>query len=171
MWGITFLENTDMMVLGSIVAVVILAFLLVVLIFTVKFKSQQEQTRVLQERLDEKKKKVILLEESMAEVRTVNTSQLQELNQQSGIREKLQTEIKLLSSQLDVSNEKIEALNMQILSLEKEKSTLDANVQNSQANLLKLEEALEHATRRNEFWVEQMTEVRTKYEALKLKVR
>ena len=43
MGGIAFLYNINMMVLASIVIAVLLAFILVVVVFTVKLKSQQEK--------------------------------------------------------------------------------------------------------------------------------
>ncbi|NKQ40403.1 MAG: hypothetical protein HF962_02405 [Sulfurovum sp.] len=171
MGEISFFENINMMVLSGIVVVVLLAFLLVVVVFTVKFRSQHEKIVQLKEMLEDKIGKTILVEESLSEVRILNASQLQELSQQDDIKCRLQKEIDTLTEQLQKANDKIEKSSSTIISLEKDKSELGANVQNTKEILLKAEEALEHTTKRNEFWVEQMTEVRTKYEALKLKVK
>ena len=171
MGGIVFLENINMMVLSSIVIVVFLAFMLVVVVFTVKFKSQQENNRSLRKKLDEKLEKLVLLEDSLSKIQTINTSQMQKLKQQKEIKIKLEKEIDLLYKKLKNITEKTETLNIKIASLEKEKSELGATLHHTKEELKKLEEALEHANKRNEFWVEQMTEVRTKYEALKLKVK
>ncbi len=170
MGGIAFLDNINMMVLASIVIVVLLAFILVVVVFTVKLKSQQEKSRSFKEERDEKHEKITLLEESLSDVRILNASLEQELSQQEGIKSKLQAEIDALTAKLQISDDKIEALNTQIITLEKNKSELGASVQYTKESLVKLEDALEQATKRNEFWVEQMTEVRTKYEALRLKM-
>ena len=171
MKGIAFLENIDMMVLSSIIAVVILAFMLVVIIFAVKFKTQHEQNRQLKEHIEEKTERIALLEESLNEVRILNASLQQELGQQEALRAKLQEEIDALTAKLQSADDKTEGLAKQILSLEKDKSELGATLTHTKENLLKLEEALAQATKRNEFWVEQMTEVRTKYDALKLKMK
>jgi len=161
MKGIAFLENIDMMVLSSIIAVVILAFMLVVIIFAVKFKTQHEQNRQLKEHIEEKTERIALLEESLNEVRILNASLQQELGQQEALRAKLQEEIDALTAKLQSADDKTE----------KDKSELGATLVHTKENLLKLEEALAQATKRNEFWVEQMTEVRTKYDALKLKIK
>ncbi|HIP60983.1 MAG TPA: hypothetical protein EYG98_00315 [Sulfurovum sp.] len=115
--------------------------------------------------------KVSLLEESLNEVRILNSSQLQELGQQSTIKEQYQSEIEKLSKELEVSNEKIEKGNKQILMIEKDKSELGANMNNAKESLAKSEEALLVASKRNEFWVEQMAEMRVKYDALRLKLK
>jgi chromosome segregation ATPase len=143
----------------------------VVVVFTVKLKSQQEKSRSFKEDRDEKHERITLLEESLSDVRILNASLEQELGQQEGIRSALQAEIDTLMAKLQASDAKIEALNTEIVALEKNKSELGASVQYTKESLAKLEDALEQATKRNEFWVEQMTEIRTKYEALKLKLK
>jgi chromosome segregation ATPase len=171
MGGIAFLDNINMMVLASIVIAVLLAFVLVVVVFAVKLKSQQEKSRSFKEERDERHEKITLLEESLSDVRILNASLEQELSQQEGIKSALQAEIDALTAKLQISDAKIETLNTQIVTLEKNKSELGASVQYTKESLAKLEDALEQATKRNEFWVEQMTEIRTKYEALKLKLK
>lgn len=171
MQGISFLEDIDMMVLSSIIVAVILAFILVVIVFMIKSKSQYENIKELKKTLAEKRDKVLQLEESLNEVRILNASQLQEISQHKEVKEKFKSDTDALNSKLNKAHEKLEALSAEMLSLEKEKSKLSANIQNAKDTTTKLEEALSQATKRNEFWVEQMTEVRTKYEALKLKVK
>jgi chromosome segregation ATPase len=171
MKGVDFLENVDMMVLASIIVVVILAFVLVVIVFTIKFKTHYERIKQLQENLDSKSEKSLLLEESLSEARILNATHQQELNQQDGLKAKLQGEIDALTLKLQTAEEKIENLNSNIVMLEKSKSELGASLQHTKESVLKLEDTLEQASKRNEFWVEQMTEVRTKYEALKLKIK
>jgi len=171
MGGIAFFDNINMLVLASIVAAVLLAFVLVVMVFSVRLRSWQERNRELKETIETQAEKIALLDESLNEVRVLNASQLQELGQQEEIKEKLKEEISKLESQLKEAQERIEKSLKEIMALEKNKSELGANFANARETIEKLEEALTHATKRNEFWVEQMAEVRTKYEALKLKVR
>ena len=171
MESLSLLDDISLMVLASIVISIVLAFVLVVVIFSVKFKSHQEKNIQLRERLEEKIVKISLLEESLNEMRILNSSQLQELEQQSTIKEQYQSEVEKLSKELEVANDKIEKANEQILMIEKEKSELGANISNAKENLEKLEEALAISSKRNEFWVEQMAEMRAKYDALRLKLK
>jgi len=171
MGGIAFLDNINMLVLASIVAVVLLAFVLVVIVFSVRLRSWQERNRELKATIEEQTEKIALLDESLNEVRVLNASQLQELGQQEEIKEKLKEEITKLENQLKEAQERIEKYSTEVMALEKSKSELGANFANAKEMAEKLEEALVHASKRNEFWVEQMAEVRTKYDALKLKVR
>ncbi len=166
-----FLDNINMMVLASIVAAVLLAFVLVVIIFSIRLRGCHERSGELGAVIQKQEDEIKLLEESLNEVRIVNASQLQELGQQEGIRDTLNEEIARLEEVLQKSDKKIETLQAEIMALEKNKSELGAHFANAKETVEKLEEALAHATKRNEFWVEQMAEVRTKYEALKLKVR
>ncbi len=171
MQGLGILDDISLMVLASIVISVILAFILVVVIFTMKFKSHQDKNSQLIDRLAEKIEKVSLLEESLNEVRILNSTQLLELKQQGEIKEKFQSEIKKLSKELELANTKIEKSYQEILSLEKDKSELGANIANAKESLEKSEESLLIASKRNEFWVEQMAEIRVKYDALRLKLK
>lgn len=171
MEGLAFLSNINMMALASIVAVVLLAFVLVVIIFSVRLRGSHERNSEFKAIIEKQAEEVKLLQESLNDVRIVNASQLQDLGQQEGIRDALNEEIARLEEVLQKSDKKIEALRAEIMALEKSKSELGAHFANAKETVEKLEEALAHATKRNEFWVEQMAEVRTKYEALKLKVR
>ena len=57
--GILSSLNIDAMVAGAIIASAILAFVLVVVIFSVRFKSQQEKIVDLKERLENREEKII----------------------------------------------------------------------------------------------------------------
>lgn len=171
MKGIEFLDNINMLVLASIVAVVLLSFVLVVIVFSVRLRSWQERNRELKVIIEEQSEKIALLDESLGDVRMLNAAQLQELGQQEGIKEKLKGEINKFENQLKEAHERIKKYSTEVMTLEKSKSELGANFANAKERSEKLEEALAHATKRNEFWVEQMTEIRTKYDALKLKAR
>ncbi len=171
MEGIAFLDNINMMALASIIAAVLLAFILVVIIFSVRLRGSHERNSELKAIIEKQAEEIKLLEEGLNDVRVVNASQQQELGQQEEIKRTLKEEISRLEEACGKAKEKIEALQAEIMALEKNKSELGANFSNAKEMVEKLEEALAHATKRNEFWVEQMAEVRTKYEALKLKVR
>ena len=164
-------DNINMLVLAGIIAAVLLAFVLVVMIFAIRLRSWQEKNKELKSTIETQSEKITLLDESLGEVRILNTSQLQELGQQEEIKDALKEEILKLENQLKEAQEEIETSRKKAMLLEKSNSELSANFTNAKEAVEKLEEKLEQANKRNEFWVEQMAEVRTKYEALKLKVR
>ena len=163
--------NVDAMVFGAIVASVILAFVLVVVIFSVRYKSQQEKIEDLKFRLGEKKERITLLEESLREVQILNASQLQEIQQYQDLEERFAKEQEKIETQLKAAKERIEAQMEKISSLEGTRRELEAKLENAQENLAKAEEEVDKALQRNEFWVQQLSELRTKHEAVKMRLR
>jgi len=69
------------------------------------------------------------------------------------------------------SQKRIEILQKEIGKLKKSNSAQQVQIKEKEKEISTLEEEVRNTTRRNEFWVEQMTEIRTKYDALKLKVK
>ena len=165
------LYHLDAMVFGAIVASVVLAFILVVVIFSVHHKGQLEKIGELQERLKEKKEKIALLEESLREVQILNASQLNEIQQYQDLEERYRKEQEKIEQQLKQAKEHIEAQREKIASLEGGTQALEAKLANALENLGKAEEEIEKVRKRNEFWVEQLSELRTKHEAVKLRLR
>ncbi|WP_292663163.1 hypothetical protein [Nitratifractor sp.] len=163
--------NVDAMVFGAIVASVILAFVLVVVIFSVRYKSQHEKIDDLKFRLAEKKEKIGLLEESLREVQILNASQLQEIQQYQNLEERFKKEQEKIEEQLKAAKERIDAQMEKISALEGSRRELEAKLENALENLAKAEEEVEKALQRNEFWVQQLSELRTKHEAVKMRLR
>ncbi len=163
--------NIDAMVFGAIVASIVLAFILVVVIFSVRYKSLLEKIDDLKLRLGEKKEKIGLLEESLREVQILNASQLQEIQQYQDLEERFKKEQEKIEEELHQAKERIEAQMEKISSLEGNRRELEAKLENALENLGKAEEEIENVRKRNEFWVEQLSELRTKHEALKLRLR
>ena len=163
--------NIDAMVFGAIVASIVLAFILVVVIFSVRYKSLLEKIDDLKLRLGEKKEKIGLLEESLREVQILNASQLQEIQQYQDLEERFKKEQEKIEEELHQAKERIEAQMAKISSLEGNRRELAAKLENALENLGKAEEEIENVRKRNEFWVEQLSELRTKHEALKLRLR
>jgi chromosome segregation ATPase len=163
--------NIDAMVFGAIAASIILAFILVVVIFSVRYKSQYEKIADLRERLKEKEEKIALLEESMKEVQILNATQLQEIQQYQDLEERYKAEKAKVEEQLALAKERIEAQREKIADLEAKRAELEANLNNTRENLAKANEEIENVRKRNEFWVEQLSELRTKHEAVKSKLR
>ena len=163
--------NIDAMVFGAIAASIVLAFILVVVIFSVRYKSLLEKIDDLKYRLGEKKEKISLLEESLREVQILNASQVQEIQQYQNLEERFRKEQEKIEEQLRQAKERIEAQMEKISSLEGSRRELEAKLENALGNLGKAEEEIENVRKRNEFWVEQLSELRTKHEALKLRLR
>jgi len=163
--------NIDAMVFGAIVASAILAFILVVVIFSVRYKSLYEKIADLQERLKEREEKIALLEESMREVQILNATQLQEIQQYQTLEERYKAEQSKIEEQLALAKERIDAQREKIADLEAKKAELEANLHNARENLAKANEEIENVRKRNEFWVEHLSELRTKHEAVKSKLR
>ncbi len=163
--------NIDAMVFGAIVASAILAFILVVVIFSVRYKSLYEKIADLRERLKDREEKIALLEESMREVQILNATQLQEIQQYQNLEERYKAEQSKIEEQLALAKERIEAQREKIADLEAKKAELEANLHNARENLAKANEEIENVRKRNEFWVEQLSELRTKHEAVKSKLR
>lgn len=164
-------DTINALVLSAVVASVILAFILLVVLFSMRLKGCQEKNTRLKNALDKEREKASLFEESLAEVRIQNASQAEELGQQDEIKEALRKEIGRLEKNLEEAEKKSTQLQKKSVVLEKREAELSKRISDEREHIAQLNEALGQATRRNEFWVEQMTEVRIKYEALKLKVK
>ncbi len=163
--------NIDAMVFGAIVASVILAFVLVVVIFSVRYKGQYEKIADLGERLKEREEKILLLEESLREVQILNATQLQEIGQYQDLEARYKAEKAKVEEQLALAKERIDTQREKIADLEAKRAELEAHLHNTRDNLAKANEEIENVRKRNEFWVEQLSELRTKYEAIKSKLR
>jgi len=165
------IANVDAMVFGAIVASAVLAFLLVVVIFSVRFRGQQEKVGELMKRLEEREEKLRLTEESLREVQILNASQRQEISHYQDLENRYQAEKNRVEEQLALSRERIEALREKIADLEGKKRELESTLQSTRESVAHLQEEIETVRKRNEFWVEQLSELRTKHEAIKSRLR
>ncbi|WP_292655725.1 hypothetical protein [Nitratifractor sp.] len=163
--------NIDAMVFGAIVASVFLAFVLVVVIFSVRYKGQYEKIEDLRDRLKEREEKITMLEESLREVQILNASQRQEIQQFQDLEERYKAEKNKVEEQLALAKERIEAQREKIADLEGKRKELEVTLENTRENLAKANEEIENVRKRNEFWVEQLSELRTKHEAIKSRLR
>jgi chromosome segregation ATPase len=165
------LSNVDKMVMGSIVGSIVLAFVLLVVIFSVKIRAQQETIVQLREALREKILHIRTLEKEASEqVKTVTEAQ----QQKAAVEE----EQAALTKRLEEARQHILEDEETIASLKRQLKEHEEQVQAEQkarreleARLEKADEEKEAILRRNEFWVEQLSELRTKYEALRHKLK
>lgn len=164
------LGHVDTMVLGGIVGSVILTFVLVVVIFSIQIKMQHDRIGHLQaeiagrDRLIEAEQKLqrqMRRDASDAQRITEHYQQQEEtlMKELIGSRKKLEAERKKndeLRLEVKHASEARQELLQTIETLKREKEEAEAEV---------------HAARkRNEFWIAQISELRTKYEALKYKL-
>ncbi len=165
------LSNIDKMVLGSIVGSIVLAFVLVVAIFSYKIKGQQDLLALLRQELSEAERTIgdlraqrDDLERKVADgVTIVEHYQAQETDCQKASA--------ALENERDEARAQIETLREKVALLEKERSSAQHQEKQTHAELLAAREEIEAVLKRNEFWVEQLSELRTKHDALKLKLR
>jgi len=155
----------------SILLVVALVVVLVIIVFTVKYKSYQDKNSNLVEFLGECKKKSTMLSTKLDEQVKINSEQAQEIAGIDAMKNQFQKELERLHDKIVSLESRNEVSSARILELEKVRSDLEANITNARGNEGKAEKALADALKRNEFWVEQMSELRVKYEALQLKLR
>jgi len=164
-------NDANYLVLVSIAAVVLLLFVLLIIVYTIKIRSINQKSIDMQNRLDQSIERADLMEESLNEVRRLNSIQLDEINGNDKSKEKLNREIKKLKHEVQVKTDEAVISQNMLDGLIRDKNEFDKNIKEMQEVLDKHEKSLDVANKRNEFWVEQMTELRTKYEALRLKLK
>lgn len=164
-------SNVNMLVVYSILLVVALVAVLVIIVFTVKYKSYQDKNSNLVEFLHECKTKSSILSDRLDSQLELNSKQAQEIAGIDAMKNQFQKELERLHDKIVSLESRNEEASARILELEKVRSDLEANIINARDNESKSELALVDALKRNEFWVDQMSELRVKYEALQLKLR
>ena len=166
-----FLDNANMLIAYSILLVVILGVVLVIIVFTVKYKSYQDKNNYLGNFLSECKQKSVVLNKKLDEQIKLNVEQGKEIAGIGAMKNQFQKELERLHEKIVSHDINSKQAGERILELEKVRSDLEANIANANTNESKAQGALSDALKRNEFWVEQMSELRVKYEALQLKLR
>jgi len=165
------LSNVDKMVMGSIVGSIVLAFVLLVVIFSVKIRAQQETIVQLREALREKILHIRTLETDAAEqLSAVTEAQKQQEAaeaEQAAVAERLEE----TRRHHQAAEETIAALREKLKEHETRQAELKKTLRTMEARLAEADEEKEAVVRRNEFWVEQLSELRTKYEALRHKLK
>ncbi len=160
-----------MLLIYSILLVVALAVILVIIIFTVRYKSFQDKNNHLANSLHESITNYNLLSDKFDQQSDTNLKQAEEIASIGAMKMQFQQELERLHGKIASLEQENQLANTRILELEKIRSELEAHMKNATANESKAQQALEDALKRNEFWVDQMQELRVKYEALQLKLR
>jgi len=165
------LSNLDKMVLGSIVGSVVLAFLLLIVVFSVKIKSQQDRIRLMDQERDRAEQSIRDLETKLEESRRKETDGQRVMEHYEQHQDEQQKQIEKLHSSLEIRREALSKLEKKVSELEREKQEARDAQAKAEADLRAARDEIEAVLKRNEFWVEQLSELRTKHEALKLKLR
>ena len=160
------LSNVDKMVMGSIVGSVVLAFVLLVVIFSLKIRAQQKTIVRLRKALREKILHIHTLQEQTAEqvaahARVQKALEAAEEEQTTTVRQ-----LEEARQHIREHKETIAVLNRQRSGLEEQVRRLHEELRSLREQLAQAERDKEAVVRRNEFWVEQIAQLRNKYEAL-----
>ena len=160
-----------MLLIYSILLVVALAIVLVIIVFTVRYKSFQDKNNHLANSLQESISSYNQLSDKFDQQSDTNLKQAKEIASIDAMKMQFQQELERLHSKIVSLEQENQTANNRILELEKVRSELEAHMKNASTNESKAQQALDDALKRNEFWVDQMQELRVKYEALQFKMR
>ncbi len=165
------LSGLDKMVLGSIVGSVILAFFLLIAVFSVKIKSQQDRIGALRKAFENCTQETQKYKETIADHlrRDTDTQRVMEQYRQEADQHR-ETEASL-RRELKKVHHTVKELRQAAALFEEVKQKLVRETEKTRQELLASREEVQAVLRRNEFWVEQLSELRTKHEALKLKLK
>jgi len=127
--------NIDAMVFGAIVASVALAFVLVVVIFSVRYKGLYERMSHLKEQLKQREESIVRLEETVKEAQILAATQAQEISQAQESLSRYEGEKLKLEEQLALARERIETQRERVADLEKKKAELETKLEHLQERL------------------------------------
>ncbi len=165
------LNNIDKMVLGSIVGSIVLAFVLLVAIFSYKIKGQQDGLTLLSQELSAVERTIGDLTAQRDDLERKVADGVTIVEHYQALETDRQKAFAALQKERDEAQAQIETLREKVVLLEKEKASARHQEKQTHAELLAAREEIEAVLKRNEFWVEQLSELRTKHDALKLKLR
>jgi len=165
------LSGLDKMVLGSIVGSVILAFLLLIVVFSVKIKSQQDRIALLRSGLAERSEELQTFEAMLSTTQRKESDAQTLLEHYQEVEEAQEKREQALREKLKKAHDSAQELQRAITKLQEEKEALAQAFAKLEHEHRASREEVAAVLKRNEFWVEQLSELRTKHEALKLKLR
>jgi chromosome segregation ATPase len=163
--------DTDAIVLGAIVSSIILSFILLVIVFAMRYKAQNERVLDLEKLLKEKEKRNQLLGENIEKLKARDAAMQKRLEECAGVEKRFAREKEEIERRLVEAHTTIDTLNEKIKELERLKSELEFAYASAKDDLQMAIEEVEKAQKRSEFWVEQLSELRTKYDALRMRVK
>jgi len=163
-WG-----DIDAIVIGAIGTSIILSFILLVIIFAMRYKSQNDRVHDLKRLIREKDEKTRLLMENLKRLQESDTAREEQLIRCARLEEICKDEKKELVDSLEFAKSKINKLEAKLSELIQTNETLEKNYIQAKEAMDRAVEEAQKAQKRNEFWVEQLSELRAKYDALKIK--
>ncbi len=164
------LSSVDTMVVGSIVGSVILAFVLVVAVFSLKIKALQDHLEEMKETIAERDHRIQSDQEKLT-IAHREASDSQTIMEHFQRQEKLLIkETMVLRKELKEAQEEAKRLRLETTRLSEEKHALEKTIETFRDDLNQADSEVEAARKRNEFWIAQIAELRTKHEALKHKL-
>jgi len=163
-WG-----DIDAIVIGAIGTSIILSFILLVIIFAMRYKSQNDRVHDLKRLIREKDEKTRLLMENLKRLQETDTAREEQLIRCARLEEICKDEKRELVDKLEFANSKIAKLEERVSELTHINQKLERNYLKAKESMDKAMEEVQKAQKRNEFWVEQLSELRAKYDALKVK--
>jgi chromosome segregation ATPase len=165
------LSSVDKMVLGSLVSSIVLSFVLLVVIFSMRIQSLHGRIGGLRASLEAQKDEIDRqqkhLEEYARQMEDDRTIMAHYREVESGLNQELET-LKATKEQL---MENASELRKKITQLQADKTESSRAYIQVQSDLKQAKEEIGAVLKRNEFWVEQLAQLRTKHDALVLKLR
>jgi len=170
MEGFDFLKNINLVLLESIVLIIALVFLMTIIVFVSKLKLYQSKNVKLNSELKKIKELNRLLNIDISDIVLKNKNASGVLKSKIKEIENLHVNIDLLKAQLKSSNEyiaKIKDDNKKYILL---KDNISKEIKDRDQTIAMLSADAEKFSKRNEFWVSQMSELRIKHTALEKKI-
>jgi len=161
------LSSVDKLVAGSIVGSVVLAFLLLVTIFALRLKGCQERIRAQSDALKEAAQSIADHDAQRIEAEENETRHRQRLDLCRIEQEELREQIEALKESAIEMQERLHTVRAELSRREAECDDADRQMRQLQYDLQSAHSDNETLRKRNEFWVQQLSELRTRYEALK----
>ncbi len=165
------LNSVDALVLGVIVSSIILAFVLVVIVYALRSKSHLEKIEKSKKVIEAKDDKISKLEYSLHQLQVEDAALQQKLKQFEDIDRRYEIERAKLESRMLEAQKEADALKREVAEQAALIRELRANLKNALANLDMSRDEIDNLRQRNEYWVEQLSDLRAKYDELKLKYK
>jgi septal ring factor EnvC (AmiA/AmiB activator) len=166
-----FYSGPEAMVAGAVVAAVVLSFMLVIIIYAVRSKAQQEKLSAMSDLLVAKEEKIDFLEREIEDLKVVEKARSEEAARFEEIKKRYRNEKRKLEGIIEEAKDFVEKQQCKIAELSTRNRELTAENEALRESLDRIEEEMDSVLKRNEFWVEQIAELRTKYDALKMRAK
>jgi chromosome segregation ATPase len=161
------LSGLDKMIVGSIVGSILLAFFLLIVLFSQKVRAEQKRVMQLRETIEHPPLDAQRLEASLSEQQAACAQTLEDLATAQEQHRYALEQIATLKQNQAEADETIEQLRTVATHHADELQRYKDAVHALEEKLEQTEADKRSLKRRNELWVEQLAQLRTQYEALK----